>query len=366
MSQSSKPKAISLETGMLAYARSIQVTEGLFFATREENGAIIRTPVEILEKGVRGQSSEDRSVDAGKSNPQSVEFAVVPQGHDGVQLEFGLRVMPLAMKPHACGNAEVGAAYQRLACAYRQAGGFSSLAALYAWNIANARFAWRNRYQSDQMSVSVRFPGEICFDPSLLPLDRPAGPEELHKAMTNGNRADLDRLVEGIAKGLSETDPERPFTAKVVWSAKMEPGQELFPSQEYVREEKARSEYKGVSRVLAKLPTYSERRRIDQASMHSQKIGAALRHIDIWHDDNAHDAITVNPYGGVQDTGAVLRRPGTKTSFYDIRKNARALLEAVENAKEPDGLSGEVHFLMANLVRGGVFESSSKKAEENG
>ena len=104
-----------------------------------------------------------------------------------------------------------------------------------------------------------------------------------------------------------------------------------------------------------------------QASMHSQKIGAALRHIDIWHGSETHrGAIAVNPYGGVQETSEVLRAPATKKSFYDIRAKATDVLVDIENAKNAADISPNAHFLMANLVRGGVFGSSSKKAEANG
>ena len=362
MKESSKQEAVSLETGMLAYARSIQITEGLFFATHFKDGEKIRTPIEVIDKGVRGQSSEDRAENPGKSNPQTVEIAIVPQGHDQVELEFGFRVMPLSMKPHACGDIGVGGTYQRLARAYRSAGGFHMLAKLYAWNIANARFAWRNRFQSDEMSVSVSFGNEISFDPSRLLLDRPASLADMQAAMTTGGKDELDNFIEKFAGGLSLTDPECPFSARVVWSAKMEPGQELFPSQEYLRDElKNSTNFKGISRVLAKLSTNFAGRRINQASMHSQKIGAALRHIDIWYGDNTGDAIAVNPYGGVQESGAVLRDAKTKTDFYNIRKGAEQLLEAVESAEDAGKLSGQAHFVMANLVRGGVFGASSKK-----
>ena len=352
--------AESFETGMLAYARSIQITEGLFFGTRIEDGEKRRRPIEILEKGVRGQSSEDKAKNPGLSNPQSVEFAVIPQGYDGIELEFGIRVMPLAMKPHACGNTEVGETYRRLAEGYRAAGGFRTLAELYIWNIANARFAWRNRFQSDEMSVTVSFGGAaIVFDPFKLSLESPASLENLRAAMTSGTATNLDALIEGFERGLSK----EAFCASVVWAAQMDPGQEVFPSQEYVREEKADS---SLSRVFAKLPTFYAGRELPQASMHSQKIGAALRHIDIWHGHEDYPAIAVNPYGGVQETSAVLRDPKTKQSFYDIRRKADALLEGVESAQDPGQISGEAHFVMANLVRGGVFGSSTKNAEANG
>jgi CRISPR-associated protein Csy3 len=344
------PSALSFETGMLAFSRSLQITEGLFFGVEKREGEDIRVPIEILEKGVRGQTSQDNAKDkAGLSNPQSVEFAVVPQGCSAVTLAFGLRVLPMSRQPHACDDTNVGDAYRRLATAYDKAQGYDVLATLYIWNIANGRFAWRNRFQADDMSVTVEFDGRsIAFDPRVLGFDDMPDRDELIAAITVGGSQDLDALITGVARGLTDTA----FTAKVSWTAIMDPGQEIFPSQEYVRSEKVDDK---LSRVLAKLPTMWRGRQIQQASMHSQKIGAALRHIDVWHGTDGYGAIAVNPYGGVQETSAVLRAPGTKKSFYDLRKNADAILEAIELATTPDSIPKDIHFIMANLVRGGVL-----------
>jgi len=362
MSSSTK---LSLETGMLAFARSVQITEGLFNATSSQNDRIL-TPIEVLEKGVRGQTSQDKAKDkAGLSNPQSVEYAVVPQDHDGVRLSFSVRFMPLSLQPHACNNTDVGAAYVRMASAYRNAGGFRTLALLYLWNIANARFAWRNRFQSDHMTVWVteQAIGTLAFDPFSLSLDQPATRDDLVKSLIEGTPETLDEVIDEIENGLS--DPEQAAcTLTVTWNAVMEPGQEIFPSQEYIRDEKAD---KQLSRVYAKLPTLFRGRELMQASMHSQKIGAALRHIDIWHGSDAHEApIAVNPYGGVQETSAVLRNPKSKRSFYDLRAKAIDLIGGLESAQSASDISGDAHFVMANLVRGGVFGSTNKKAEANG
>lgn len=356
------PNVPSFETGMLAYARSVQITEGLFTATKSGD-AEVRTPVEVLEKGVRGQSSEDKAKNPGKSNPQSVEYAVIPQDHDGVELSFSVRFMPLSLRPHACGSLEVGETHRRFAAGYKAAGGFRVLAALYVWNIANARFAWRNRFQSDTMTVTVTTGGnKLRFDPFVFDLDEAANEAEMAAALLEGDADDLAELIDRIADGLSN-DAGKAETILVAWNAVMEPGQEVFPSQEYVREEKAD---KQLSRVFAKLPTHHGGRRVYQASMHSQKIGAALRHIDVWHGSEEHEApIAVNPYGGVQETSAVLRDPKSKRSFYDLRAKAEPLLSTVESAEASEDLPGDVHFVMANLVRGGVFGSSKKNAEAN-
>ena len=354
---------LSLETGMLAYARSIQITEGLFHATSSSDNTI-KTPIEVVEKGVRGQSSEDKAKKPGESNPQSVEFAVIPSEHDGVAISFWIRFMPLSLRPHACDDPAVGETYARLAQGYRAAGGYSVLAELFAWNIVNARFAWRNRFQSDNMSVTAEFnERKITFDPFKVSLEKPNDASEMADAIVEGHADDLSALIEGIAWGLSNNE-NKAFTINILWQAAMRPGQEIFPSQEYVRKEK---EDDKLSRIYAKLPAHLDGKTIFQASMHSQKIGAALRHIDIWHSSTRHDAaIAVNPYGGIQQTGDVLRDPQSKKSFYDLRKKANQLLGAVENARLPNEISGDVHFVMANLVRGGVFNRSNKKAEANG
>lgn len=356
--------ALSLETGMLAFSRSIQITEGLFYATSSANQDVL-TPVAVLEKGVRGQSSEDKAKNPGLSNPQSVEYAIIPQEHDGVRLSFSVRFMPLSLRPHACNNTDVGASYERLASAYRTAGGFEVQALLYIWNIANARFAWRNRFQSDAMTVRIESEDAeaLTFDPFKLKLDVPATHEDLVASLTSGSPDALGEIIAGVAHGLSNYDNEA-YALKITWDAAMEPAQEIFPSQEYIREEKAD---KQLSRVFAKLPTFHNGRTLMQASMHSQKIGAAIRHIDIWHESEDHDApIAVNPYGGVQETSAVLRDPKSKRSFYDLRAKADALISGIEAANSPEEVTGDAHFVMANLVRGGVFGASGKKAEANG
>ena len=344
----------SLETGMLAFARSLQITEGVFYGTKSTEPGADPVPIEIITKGVRGQSSEDEAKNPGLSNPQSVEFAAVPQGCDGIEIRFSVRVLPNAMQPHACDKTDVYVSYERLAKGYAKAGGFQVVGALYAWNIANGRFAWRNRWQTDDAEVRVEFEGRLLvFDPFALGLEKPDGMDELVAALRTGSREDLERFVGRFGEAL-ERDR---FYFSVVWVARMEPGQEVFPSQEYVRASQAESD---LSRVYAGLSVAYRGGTIRQASLHSQKIGAALRHVDIWHGSDLNEAIAVNPYGGVQATSAVLRNKGSKKSFYELRKNAAKLIGNVEVTQQASGISDDVHFVMANLVRGGVFGSSRK------
>src|SRR5690606_32235670 len=145
----------SFDTGMLSFTRSIQISEGLFYGT-DSIDKNARTRILVYDKGVRGQSSEANArKNEGKSNPQVVEAAVIPLGCDGVELEFSVRVLPFSLKPQACDDVGVRRAYIDLARSYKDAGGYNTLALLYAWNVANGRFAWRNIYQVDDAKVHV-------------------------------------------------------------------------------------------------------------------------------------------------------------------------------------------------------------------
>lgn len=347
----------SMVTGMLSYARSVQPSEGLFWGTRASDGR--REPIEVVERGVRGQSSEYKTDSPGKSNPQVIEAAFVPIGCDGVELSFNLWVTNHAMKPWACDEPRVSRVYCDLVAAYAEKGGFGVLARGYAWNIANARFAWRNRFLADRMRVRVAFgecDGALIFDPLKLALQVEPGAslpaaEMLRGAVVldDGQRLErVDHLLAHIEDGLRVG---RRFL-EVSWMAAMPESQEVFPSQEYLRAEKRENV---PSRVYAKLSARREGRLVQQASMHSQKIGAALRHLDIWHGSTRHGAVPVNPYAGVQETGEVLRDKGEGANLYELRRRSDALFEGVESARNADEIPNDVHFVVANLVRGGVF-----------
>lgn len=350
-----------LTTNVLSFERSVQVSEGLMWGVKSSDSAARDTPVnhqlepiQVVEKGVRGQTSSSLSsadaAKAGGSNIQTVDTSFIPLGCDALLMEFDIQILPSSAAPHAANNPDVVKNYKALSEAYADAGGYDALTSLYIWNIANGRFAWRNRYQSDDAVVVVQFDGvEIRFDPFLLSLDEPATIEELEAALLKGTREDLSDFIEAFSKGLSQYR----YRFKMFWLGKMPATSEVFPSQEYLRDEKKEE---GLARVLASLPASLNGKTIRQASMHSQKCGAALRHIDIWHGSAEHGAVSVNAYAGIQDTGEVLRpAAASKTAaknFYKIRAN---LTETVIDELASGTITPDVHFFMANLVRGGVY-----------
>jgi CRISPR-associated protein Csy3 len=91
--------------------------------------------------------------------------------------------------------------------------------------------------------------------------------------------------------------------------------------------------------------------------MHSQKIGNALRTVDTWFPTSDDiGPIAAEPYGSVTTQGKAYRQPKEKTDFYSL------LDSWILKDKKPN--AGDQNFVMAILIRGGVFGDSEKVAKE--
>lgn len=359
-----------LDTGMLSFARSLQISEALMWGVSRKDDTETLIPLAVSEKGVRGQSShymkneKEKLQSAGNSNPQVVEAAYVPVGCDAIRVTLSLRVMPGSVAPVSCDDPKVVQSYKELSKLYAEEGGYRVLAERYIWNLLNGRFAWRNAFQTDQAEVWLAWGKAVDRQLTVNVLDAvgrhtPKPLAEIARIEGIASELDsdavaerLDDLAQRFAEALSGEDD--PLTIEVAWQGAMLPGQEVFPSQEYLRDE---VKDKLPSRVYAKVPNGG----IKQASIHSQKIGAALRHIDDWHGSTEHGAVAVNPYSGVQSTGEVLRLGnGAAKDFYALRSKPGKLVD------DNGTLTGDLHFVMANLVRGGVLGRADEEKKKKG
>ena len=116
-------------------------------------------------------------------------------------------------------------------------------------------------------------------------------------------------------------------------------GQEVYPSQELILDKD-----KNKSKELYKVN--------DKAGMHSQKIGNAIRTIDTWYPES-NFPIAIETYGTVTTLGTAFRQPKQKQDFY-------SLFDAWILKDEKPNLENQ-HYVMAVLIRGGVFGASGKE-----
>jgi len=345
-------KKTDLKTAsVLAFERKLDPSYGLLYAGRwqDRDDPNAWTPVTIREKSVRGTISnrlktreqDPAKLDASIQNPnlQRVDVATLPPEADTLKMSFTLRVLPGAGTPSACNDAAYQQALTEVVQAYVRENGFGELARRYAFNLANGRFLWRNRLcaESVEVQVSRMEDGEAvqtwCFDALELSLRD----FQASAAMT----ADLDALAAVIAQGLGG---ETPVFLAVTAFARVGTGQEVYPSQELILDQG--SNQKGrKSKTLYAVD--------DTAALHSQKIGNALRTIDTWYPDAEESGlgpIAVEPYGSVTSRGTAYRQPKEKQDFYNLLD--RWVLKGEAPAVE------QQHFIIATLIRGGVFGES--------
>ena len=210
------------------------------------------------------------------------------------------------------------------------------MARRYAYNLANGRFLWRNRLGAESISVQVaqlvdgQSKKSWTFDALTLSLRDFDAPTK--------SAAPLAELSSLIKDGLSGSGH---VLLQVTAFVRIGAGQEVFPSQELILD-KAKTKSKTLYTVS------------DIAGLHSQKVGNALRTIDNWYPGaDEYVPIPVEPYGSVTTQGKAYRKPTDKVDFYSLLDNW-----LIKN-KEPS--EDQQHFVMATLIRGGVFGDAGKE-----
>ena len=264
-----------------------------------------------------------------KPNPLLYDKASLPFDADTLKVSFTLRVLGNIRKPTACNIADYKTKLAELIDGYSREFEFKELSKRYAYNIANARFLWRNRVGAEFVEVRVKINNEVLiFNAYEMGL----------RDFTTENKQ-LNHLADAIQNALSDTTEELFTFIEVEAFSKLGNAQQVYPSQKMNMETKKGEK----SKFLFKL---NEGKETEIAGMHSQKIGNALRTIDDWHTSSENTgAIAIEPYGSVTSEGKAYRTGSD--NFYKLLDNW--MLKDKEPSDE------EKHYLMAVLIRGGVF-----------
>jgi len=335
---------IDLKTAsVLAFERKLDPSDALLsggsWAARTESQNWV--PITLREKSVRGTISnrlkggatDPAKLDAAIQNPnlQTVDVATLPADADTLNVQFTLRVLAGTGQPSACNDAAYRQKLLATVGSYVKQHGFAELGRRYAANLANGRFLWRNRIGAEQVEVTV---AQIKDGKAAASWTFNALKHDMNTlSASEADQAKVHALAEVIAAGLDGTSH---VLLQVTAFVRIGAGQEVFPSQELIldrgRGDKSKTLY-DVDGV---------------AAIHSQKIGNAMRTIDTWYPEAAANGpIAVEPYGSVTTQGKAYRQPKEKTDFYNLLDN----WIIKDKAPEPD----QQHFVIATLIRGGVF-----------
>lgn len=335
---------------VLAFERKLDPSDALFYSgrweNRKNNSAWAKIP--LREKQVRGTISnriktanmDPAKMDAEvqKPNLQKVDIASLPADDDTLKVVFTLRILGGVGKPSACNNPDYQKKLKSAVDSYFDAAGFDELAKRYAYNIASGRFLWRNRLGVEDVCVVTE---QMSGGSAVNTWEFNA--LELSLKSFESDDAGLTKLTDAVKTGLTDKDSFALF--RVTAYVRIGEGQEIYPSQELSLDTSGKKGEK--SKFLYEVD--------GTAGMHSQKIGNALRTIDTWYPAFVDEGfpIAVEPYGSVTSMGKAFRQKADKADFYSLLDNW------ILKDKEPE--TEQQHYVMAVLVRGGVFGDSGKE-----
>lgn len=335
---------------VLAFEKKLVPSDGYMYGTlwEERNNTSSQAALQLIEKSVRGTISNrlkaaiksdpvKLNAEVEKANLQTVDNCALAPEQDTLKLHFTLKVLGGVQKPSACNNALFKESYSTAVKTYIEKEGFKELGKRYALNLANARFLWRNRVGAENIEVQVNALNKDNTQSWVFDAT------QLSTRHFNNDDKKVVELGERIAAALSSEDDF--LMLEINCFVQVGKAQEVYPSEELVLDKGKGKK----SKIL-----YSVN---DIAAMHSQKLGNALRSIDTWYpefDDEEKTAgpIAIEPYGAVTNLGKAYRTPKDKQDFYTF-------FDKWARGTELDRVEDE-HYVMAILVRGGVFGESDK------
>lgn len=337
-----------MTASVLAFEKKLVPSDGFLYGTSWGTRHERCQPLNLKEKSVRGTISnrlnkkdmnDTAKLDAKveNANLQTVDSCGLDLNQDTLKLSFTLKVLSGIEKPSACNDRIFMQNYSDVVLEYVKKHGFKELARRYALNIANGRALWRNRVGAENIEVCVTAMNKDLEGKSWVF-------NALEYSLRDFSRTDkkVEELAELIAASLSG---KRDFLMlEIDVYAQIGLAQDVYPSEELVLDKGKGNK----SKILYSID--------DVAAMHSQKIGNAIRTIDTWYPEFAEvktGPIAAEPYGAVTNLGVAYRKPKDKSDFFSLfdKYAAKNKLDSEE----------QEHYVMAVLVRGGVFGESDKE-----
>lgn len=316
---------------MLAFERKLETSDARMtsgnweYLTQEKPKWL---PIEITKRQNRSTQSAYRTSDENKTKPNPVssdsDDANLPHDKDTLKVSYTLRIVGNLGEPFGCNDPGFEKKIKEKVAEYKEEG-LKELSHRYAQNIASGRFLWRNRVCANNINIQVR------INDDEQPLSFNGYQFSLNDFDVQRDNECLKKLTNAIFQGLASAND---FTCLQIDAyVQLGNGQHVFPSQEMNMGEK--------KKVLFRLD--------DCAALHSVKVGNAIRTIDDWYND-AEFPIAVEPFGSVTQRGQAYRI--RKTDLYTL------MLTWVN---DKDVSKEQKNFVLANLIRGGVFGKAKDK-----
>lgn len=328
---------------VLAFERKLEPSDALMYSGswQDINDDKAWHPISLFERRNRAVKSnfkpevlkDEKKLQEAVAEPNLSwgDDAALLHEHDTLKVSFSMRVLSGCETPSVCNQQDFEKELNKKILEYFQDND-QELAARYAHNLANGRFLWRNRIDAQNIQVIVN------SNSLAKPITFDAYDYSLRKTRTE-NDTKINQLAELIKLGLKGSES---IVLQVSAYVQIGKGQRVWPSQE----------------MVMGLPKGSKSRHLfslnEVAAIHSEKIGNALRTIDDWYPDfDTEDSapIAIEAYGSVTQRGIAYRSKRGSDFVSLIRKWV---------IEDKSLTADEQHFVVAMLIRGGVFGESDK------
>lgn len=352
---------------LISYRRSISPSPALFYAITFDGEKV---PIEVKTHGKRGAISDykaghgEKDVNLGEWLPFTQDLCTLPHNSNQLLIEFSLKILPNSLKAEACNDNQWMDILSELANSYTKKKGYLYQAQCQIESILLGLPFWRNN-DAERMSITVQNISDKT--PNYIFDDLPCAASNLSDEM----RDNFDELTELVASTLSGERPR--LRLRVSALLRKDILEELHPSQEFVQRPTSHKK-----EFLHKLKKYQNTRQyavykhgeVQQALLTSTKINAGMRR-DLWISSG--DVVAASNYGFNPRERIALRTKSNKKDFFSLIKNINdhiKLLNKLDSdvfAAENKHCLNDIHFIMAILIKGGVFnrETSKNKSDSS-
>lgn len=342
-------KTFKKTPSVLAFQRALIVTDCLIYNVDGENK---KSPVYVTEIHGIGTQNVNKKEEKNVANILYSDTAKTLPDTTHVDFEFSIKFVDIKNSLHSIASSkdekkeEVDAFKESLESFIERVNdsdGLLEVSNRFARNIVNARWLWRNRLYASGITTTVDFINEngkqvkLSFDSldvSIKDFDAYTSDElELGRA--------IHQSLLGTHNITVNVSSRVDFGVKGVF--------EVFPSQLFIDKSNDKT---GKGKYLYAIATNSPKDLVTtgQSAIRDQKVTNALRTIDTWYTDfdNIKEPIPVEPVGANM----------THMTFF--RRDSGSAFEIIKHLNNVDVNSPEGMFMIAALMRGGVYSSSDK------
>jgi CRISPR-associated protein Csy3 len=349
--------------GSLSLRRNAVVSDARMYSL--VNGQFSGHPVKVIRHGIRatnntlkaGEGSGETSTTVAADdvrNLQEIDSAKLDPDATGLVVEFSFALTDLSQAISGISpdkdqlkDPQYVELFRKSVMDFigraRSGAGFEEVCNRIARNVLNARWLWRNRLIASSVRTCVHQGDELVCERESL---------EVPLREFSGYDAQENKLGRILADQLSGRSL-KPLIISAFVETLGHGAIEVYPSQNYIPG--ARDDDSLPSRSLYVLNKPLSRqeagpRIVGEAAMRDQKIWNALRTIDTWYEDGAN----VTPIA-VEPLGASL----SELRFF--RSKDKTAFSLLERLNELDPTSPDGMFMLAALIRGGVYTRPKTK-----